>query len=173
MNDIRDIKGIESVFYSWQEIAAVLIIIVLFIAMIIALIFFIKKRKKKEKPKIIEPAHVIALRALEDLNKEGLLGKKLYKKYFFRQTEIFKMYLEMHFRIDALEKTTEEFKQEIMHAHELNGHVDNIITFLSDTDLIKFSTFLPDENKIVKLSEYPKELIDKTRIISEPLTSKP
>ena len=113
MPDIRDIKGIESIFYSFGEIAIFVGICILLLGSIIGIIFYFRKRKKKQKPKAIEPAHVIALRELEKLNKMALLEKKQHKKYFFRQTEIFKAYLESQFKIDTLEKTTEELQREI------------------------------------------------------------
>ncbi len=162
MPDIRDIKEIESVFYSFGEIAIFVSILLLLLGSILGIIFYLRRRKKKQKPTAIELAHVIALRELEKLSKTALLEKKQYKKYFFRQTEIFKTYLESQFRIDTLEKTTEELQREITACSELNGHSKELITFFIDTDVIKFSTFLPEDTRIKNLAEYPKIFITTT-----------
>jgi hypothetical protein len=92
----------------------------------------------------LEPAHLIALRRLEDLKAQQLLEAGEYKLFYDRLSEIAREYMENRFRIRALEMTTEEFLSSLGEQDFLNpAQKKAVIEFLQYSDLVKFAKHRP------------------------------
>lgn len=103
---------------------------------------------KKEKPK--EPAHVIALRDLEQLTHEKLWQKGEVKQYYSELTEIVRRYIEDRFNKAALEQTTDEIIDEMRTVNEVDKVLkDGLFDLLVRADLVKFAKgqAVADENE--------------------------
>ena len=117
---------------------------------------YIIKRRKENKPlfkisKPKEPAHIIALRALNKLKQKKLWQADKEKTYYSELTYILREYFENRFQISALERTSHELLELIKHSNiiEKERFLElNQILVLGD--LAKFAKFkpLPDENDL-------------------------
>ena len=91
-----------------------------------------------------EPAHLIALRRLEDLKEQHLLEAGEFKLFYDRLSEIAREYMENRFQIKALEMTTEEFLIGLGNKDYLNlAQKKAVADFLQYSDLVKFAKHQP------------------------------
>lgn len=152
---IRDIKQPIQVPVSFAEIYPYILIILGLAGLIYFIVYLIRKRKRKEpvfsisKPQ--EPAHVIALRELDELREAKLWQRNEYKQYYTRLTEIIRNYIERRFGIPAMEQTT----YDILYSWKNQGYNDqNLYDILKQllnlADLVKFAKEkpLPSDNEI-------------------------
>lgn len=104
--------------------------------------------RRRSKPVYIPPplpAHEVALSALEQLEQRSLVEDGKFQLYYLELTEITKGYIEGRFGIEALDRTTEEIRQELLREAKriepLNAK--EVIDFLQACDLVKFARFAP------------------------------
>lgn len=150
---IRDIKPpIEEPFdfrellpyvYWGLGIAAVLTVL------IYLLVKYLEKRKVKpaikETPK--QPAHIIALEALEKLKNEKLWQEGKIKQYYSSLSEILRNYIELRFKIHALEQTTDEILLQFRTIVIDNESKNKLKQLLLLADLVKFAKEQPIANE--------------------------
>lgn len=153
---IRDIKQPIQVPVSFAEIYPFILIGLGAAALIYFIIYLIRKRKRKEPvfsipKKPLEPAHIIALRELDELRDAKLWQRNEYKQYYTRLTEIIRNYIERRFDIPAMEQTS----YDILLSWKSKGYNDqnlyNILKqLLNLADLVKFAKEkpLPTDNEI-------------------------
>jgi hypothetical protein len=135
------------------------------------IVLLIKYRKKPEalsfRPKPEIPAHVIALRELDELKAEKLWQQNQLKEYYSRLTNIIRHYIELRFQINALEQTSSEILMEFRRIKLVDEKlVEHLHELLSLADLVKFAkgTALPDENEKNMESAY--DFVRKTKAVS-------
>ncbi len=138
-----------------------------------------KQKQKAEKPK--EPAHIIALRDLEQLKEEKLWQNNRVKEYYVELTNILRKYLYNRFDIYAMEMTSDEIVTEIKQLSEVNEELKNKTRqFLTIADFVKFAkanplpndhdtsmktvyTFVEETKQIpVETKNQPKQMITET-----------
>lgn len=152
-----------------SEYAMFVGLIILIIGLAFTLWWYFKKQKNQkliteEKPKPTEPAHVIALRELDQLQSEKLWQKDKYKLHYSKLSDIVRQYLEYRFAIPAMENTT-GFIADYIDVRKIldieNQRKTNDILELSD--LVKFAKFtpLPDDNS--RLLDYAYQLVISTK----------
>lgn len=127
--------------------------------------------KLKEKEKI--PAHILALNALESLRLKKLWQKGEHKQYYSELSEIFRMYIENRWNIQAMEMVSDDIIQSLMQQNIENEHINNIRFTLHLADMVKFAKGqpLPDENQLafnhvldfVNTTKESEEQIDKNK----------
>ncbi len=180
--DIRDIKGIQKIGYSWKEILP-WIGYALLAAIVIFLVYrYIQYRRGKRKyfliaPKPKLPAWQVALEALETLRNKQLWQSGHYKQFYSELTDIFRDYLDNQFQINAPEMVSEE----IILAMEKAGFDMKLISdcrrMLQTADLVKFARYtpLPDENTFSFdfCRRFVEETMPKPENVSEPHPSSP
>jgi hypothetical protein len=107
----------------------------------------------KEKPK--EPAHVVALRALERIKNEKLWQKGQVKLFYSQLTDTLRVYMEERFSFPAMEQTSPEILKSLKGVDLTD---DKLLTkmqkILETADLAKFARYepLPDENDLCLIS---------------------
>ena len=151
---IRDIKAVEKAPLSFSEVYPYVLGAIFIGVLIWFLMYYLKKKKKNEpligRPKIQEPAHIIAFRELDALKAEKLWQRKEVKLYYSKLTEIIRRYIERRFRITAMEQTSDEILVEF-EGQELLSNDDFLLLkeLLIQADLVKFAKAdpLPDENE--------------------------
>lgn len=150
----KPIKGPIDAPMTWQEwlpyVAIPLMLVVL------GLIIWYLYKKQKEKPQPLpkpievpkEPAHVMALRELEALERAELWQNGDYKEYHDRVSDIVRAYIERRFHIEALESTTEELMVTFNKVPVPRLQVEQLREVLTIADLAKFAKVepLPEEN---------------------------
>lgn len=171
---IFDIKAPLEVGYSIYEVLPYLGILIFLLFIGFGIYLLIRKKKGKEpvfkkslKPE--EPAHIIALRELDDLKKAKLWQQNKIKEYYSRLTEIIRRYIERRYSIMAMEQTSPEIIEAFQKIHGLDDSLkEKLSILLSLADLIKFAkgTALPDENDRHMQNAY--EFIDKTKLLVNP-----
>lgn len=152
---IKDIKPIMELPFSlmdyfWYIAAGILLIVIGFI-----LYYLSKKWKPKVKemlpydPKI--PAHVQALKDLNELERQKLWQKGQVKEYHSRLSDILRLYLERRFGFLAMESTTGEIMDYFTQVISSSEITKQLRELLELSDLVKFAKFLPsnEENTIV------------------------
>jgi hypothetical protein len=168
--DVRDLKPVYRASLSFAEVWPFLAII-LGLALLGFGIWFLVKKLRKEpifvQRKVLEPAHVIAIRELDKLRSEKLWQNNKTKLYYTQLTEIVRVYLEHRYNIVALEMTSDEiidaFKNIVVEDPE---NMELLRKLFSTADLVKFAKMqpLPDENEISMLNAV--QFVNNTKLIS-------
>ena len=179
-NNIFDIKPQYEMPFKISEIldqSGILFIPLAFLliglATLIYVSYFRTKDEKNTTQKPIIPAHIIAIKELDQLKSEKLWQQNKIKEYYTRLTNIIRHYIELRFNVMALEKTSSEIISEF---DDLRIIDENILNHLKDllslADLIKFAkgTALPDENEKNMESAY--DFVRKTKMSQALLDSK-
>lgn len=168
--DIKDIKPPIRLFNYF-------FLLYLFIGSIILslLVYYFIWRKyfrEKEETKVDKaeekiPAHQLALKKLEQLEKEQLWQNGFIKDYHSRITEIIRWYFEKQFGLPALEKTTTE-SLVLLKRHPKGTKVSDITEqFLNNADLVKFAKYIPMEKVNIEMMEQAKAIINRTAVIEQ------
>ena len=143
---IFDIKGpidepfsfIDWVKQNWWW---VLLIIIGVAIIIFAIKYFNNKPVAAiiEKPKPIIPAHIIALKKLEEIEAEKLWQNNKSKQHHSNISETLRTYLESRYKINALEQTTREIAHALRLKEIEKQDLANLIEILKLSDLVKFA----------------------------------
>jgi len=151
MTDILDIKPIIQVSLLWFWI----LLFILLLGLGAWLYFFIRSRlnpREKPKPEPLLSPREIALRDLEELDRLGILERGQYRKYYFRLSEIVRLFLQDEIRLPAVDTTTEEIKPHLIGTSLLNLEEKNLTSrVLADMDLVKFARFVPSSHEVSDL----------------------
>lgn len=137
--------------------------------LLIAILAYMYWRKNRKPAPVAapapppEPAHIIALRALQQLEQEKVWQSGDFKSYYSRLTEIFKEYAEARFGIPAVEQTTEEFLQAMKPVTQLNQQREKVEQILRLADLVKFAKTWPTPEENEGSMERVKALIEWTK----------
>ena len=112
--------------------------------------------KEKSSPDLpLEPAHVIALRTLEGIQRDAIWQKGQAKAHHAAASEALRLYLEHRFDFPALERSTAEIKRGINQLPLRTHEIETLIEVLTFADLVKFAKLTPetaDHQRIVSRS---------------------
>lgn len=142
---LKDIKKPMSAPIGWSEIWPWLLVVIIIALIIIILrkyVFVRKQNKIKLAPKVIIPAHVVALKELDKLDKAKIWQAGNIKKYHTELSEIIRRYTEIRFRFIALELTTAEIIENLKDKVS-SSEIKNIKLLLQRSDLAKFAKSKP------------------------------
>ena len=152
---IKDIKEPLQAPLTWQEIGIFIGIGIAAAALVTGIILLIiklfKKRKQAEtdiKGKPSEPAHLIALRALEALRMKKLWQEGMHKQYHSELSGILRTYLFHRWDIPAMEMVSDEILESLEKKGIAPQLLNPIRSALRTADDVKFAKAcpLPDEN---------------------------
>ncbi len=148
----------------------------LLIALLLAGYYFYRRYKRNQplfKAVVpAEPAHIIALRKLEEIDGQKLWQSGKIKQYHSDLTDAVRNYLDERFDLATLESTTDEtmdaVSEDIMH----KDLIADLKVILERADLAKFAKFqpLPDENQLSL--KYAYRIVEKT-LIKETVIEEP
>ncbi len=160
--ELKDIKPPVGLTLGFWDIAIPLFLILI----VVAVIIFITRRKKglpllPEKKKVILPAHVIALKKIDQLKLSDLLSKGEIKQYFVEVSWIAREYLENRFHRPFLEMTGFEIRQALKTLHvQERTEINEIIR---ECDRVKFAKHIPPLEEADNIIERLIEFIYKTK----------
>lgn len=134
--------------------------ILCFLLIIAGLIYFLKKIKLKKKkniliPKKKIPAHIIALKKLQKLDKQRIWEKEEIKEYYSQLSLIIREYLENRFHFNALEMPTSDIIHQFTKINIEKLEILNLESMLRKSDNIKYAkgaSVKEEGEKIMKLS---------------------
>lgn len=167
---------IRRVQWTWQERIQRWLPWLLAAAAAIGLAFFMVRRWRNRPVKKmvestpeapLEPAHIVALRALERIEKEALWKQGQVKAHHAAVSEVLRTYFERRYNYPALERSTDELRSGLVHL-PIRAHEKELVMELLDlTDLVKFAKWTPQEADHRRVIEQGIRFVEATTINPE------
>jgi len=109
--------------------------------------FLLRRRRRRaaEKPKVVEPPDVTALRALSRLKTAGLVERGKIKAFYTELSEILREYLAARYGVRTLEETTSRIVAALRRHWQAASDAARFENLLREADLVKFAKARPDE----------------------------
>lgn len=144
--------------WAWVLIAAALVLAVL------AILWWQRARRRRLlRGEPSQPAHVLALAALDRLQSDDLITLQRVEEFYVRVSGILRHYIEWRFGLRAPEQTTEEFLDAMLVAGGLiAAHRDLLSTFLEHCDLVKFARHQPDDDGMRDVLQRARAFVEQT-----------
>ena len=99
-----------------------------------------RRARKEEEERAKDPAHIVALRSLEQFRGEKFWAPERQKAFYSGVTDTLKTYMEARFAVDAPEMTTAELFDALKGAREITPEVYSETKELFETaDFVKFA----------------------------------
>jgi hypothetical protein len=109
-----------------------------------AVALYLALRRRRARPPPPLPPEVLALRELDQLNVEQWWAAGRVKEYYYRLTEIVRVYIERKFGLAAPEMTTEEFLKTLSRRQTAVPYDrQRLAEFLKACDLVKYAAATP------------------------------
>ena len=108
---------------------------------------FIMKKPLGMVPEVKKSAWEVALEELENLRKTDLVNTGKVKEYYFGLSEILRKYMENRFNLACIDRTSEEIIAELKNGILEEKIKGRFLTFLLESDLVKFAKFIPAQKK--------------------------
>jgi hypothetical protein len=119
-----------------------------------------------------QPAHVLALAALEQLWREDLISQQRLEEFYIRLSDILRDYVTWRFGLHAATRTTDELLAAAPTTVGcLAAHHDLLSTCLRHCDLVKFARYRPAPDAIRQAWESARAFVEQTadaRIVLAP-----
>jgi hypothetical protein len=150
--NLRDLPDAATLPHPWRKrlpwilgVAALTAIAALLLA---RLLRHYRPKPPPPKPPELPTAHLLALKALRELRERNLPAEGRHEEFVVGVSLILRTYLEKRFKLEAPERTTEEFIAEASRSRELNLERQSMVReFLEQCDLVKFARFTPDASQ--------------------------
>jgi hypothetical protein len=165
--NIKDIRNIETVpedYTHLYKLGAIVLVVLVTIGIILWLI--LRKRKTQKMVTVAAPPIVPwqkALSALDILQQQAIWRDGNTKEFHSELTDVLRTYIEEHFKLPAMESTTEE----TMAMLRKSGLNNEAATMLNDVlilaDLVKFAKVNPEPGEHENSVKHAKAFILKTR----------
>lgn len=139
---------------------------VLAVAALGAALYAVRRRRRGTAAKAMpavppEPAHVRALRRMDELGRDPDADAK---GFYFRLSAIFRGYVETRFGIDALEMTSEELLPRIAGLRLPEDLTRGVREFTLASDPVKFSDRLVDGERLRRDLEFMRTFVTRTAV---------
>jgi len=119
------------------------------------------RRLRRDDPS--EPAHLLALAALERLQNDDLIALQRIEEFYVRVSGILRYYIEWRFGLRAPEQTTEEFLDAMLVAGgPIAAYRDLLSSFLKHCDLVKFARHQPALDDMHNVLQRAREFVEQT-----------
>jgi hypothetical protein len=112
---------------------------------------------------LLRPAWEVALLELDLLRESELLDKKQIKEYFIVLSDIIRKYMERRYQIKALDRTTEEIRQEVKRLKLEQEIAQLIFGLLLFCDLVKFAKYIPSADEVEKSTDEAYSIVNLTK----------
>jgi len=142
---LADIAPPVSFSLKFWDYAFPIAVLLLFVGGILLARRYLKKLQHQQYviPTDTRPAWQKAMELLTAFKQKHYLEDGQYLDYYFDLSIIFRYFIEWQYNIKAVEMTTYEIKQSL---NEMDKKRD-IITILSEMDMVKFAKSVPDESR--------------------------
>lgn len=107
--------------------------------------------------------HEKALDALAGIEAMHLPEQARFKEYYTMVSDTVRTYIERRFAVPALERTTGEIRSDLRRSDMTEDVKAQLVLFLQDSDLIKFSTYRPDIESAAYLLATARFIVEATR----------
>lgn len=164
-SEIKDIKEPLEPEYEFKDFLAWIILLMTIILIVYLLKKYVLNKKEKVEKKIIKtivPAHITALKELNNIEKKKLWQSGKIKQYYSGISEILRKYMEHRFKFIALELTTDEILLNMENTISREEHLE-LQQVLERADLAKFAKSKPNKEENKQSMELAKRFVDKTK----------
>ena len=160
--------------YTFWEIALAILVVLLFIGLVVGIIRYFRRSKDEPiftfKKKVVEPAHVIAFRELDELLQQKLWQEGHTKRYYSELTDILRRYLDNRMEINAMEMTSFEILAALKaHGYANKAIYERIMVMLNTSDLVKFAKHNADPIENDQAAKCIYDFIDDTKELVTPV----
>lgn len=144
--------------WAWIAIAAALVLLVL------AFLWWRRARRRRLlRGEPGQPAHGLALAALDRLQNDDLIAQQRIEEFYVRVSGILRHYIEWRFGLRAPEQTTEEFLDAMLVAGgPIAAHRDLLSAFLEHCDLVKFARHQPATDDMQNALQRARDFVQQT-----------
>ncbi|MCD8103243.1 MAG: hypothetical protein LUE26_11865 [Alistipes sp.] len=165
--NIHDIRGIMDTPMVLGEYGGYMLWGLLSLALIAAGLWFWFTRRRNltmfGKPKVIDPPHVVAIKALEALHNQKLWQNNRHKQYYTGITDILRQYMEDRWDIGAMEMTSDEILTALSDRELPEKGYRDLGEILRTADLVKFAKFVPDAEQNENVFTFAYYFIEETK----------
>lgn len=159
---IAGLADIRKVQWTWQEKLQRWIPWILVVTAAIGLVLFLVSRWRNRPvaevehvapPAPLEPAHIVALRELDRINKEAIWKRGQVKAHHAEVSEVIRTYFERRYNYPAMERSTDELRSGLVHLPIRAQEKELILELLNLTDLVKFAKWAPqaaDHQRVIE-----------------------
>lgn len=157
--------------FPWWVVMAMAVAGIIGVTAIVALLFWWwRNRRRREAPAArleepLEPEHVLALRALEDLRSKKYWESGQFKPHYFGVSEIIKVYVGRRYDCEAAESTTQELFDLVERQGMQEQQVRQLKDLFEHLDLIKFADQVPSQDQAQKIIDRAVEIVKNTKRI--------
>lgn len=96
------------------------------------------------RPAPPQPAHVVAIKALETLHNQKLWQNNKHKQYYSALTDILRTYIAERWQVGAMEMTSDEIIEAMRGVELPQKAAMDLTAILRDADLVKFAKDTPE-----------------------------
>ena len=173
---IAGYADIRRVQWSWQERLQRWLPWFLALAAALGLVFFIlrwwRNRPVEEVVEStpaapLEPAHIVALRELDRIEKEAVWKRGQVKAHHAAVSEVLRTYFERRYNYPALERSTDELRNGLVHLPIRTHEKELVLELLTLTDLVKFAKWTPLEADHHRVIEQGIRFVEATTVTPE------
>lgn len=163
--DIRDIKGPLGIARNWWALVPWLLLAA---AMGAGAAYLYRRRRARPVAEVAKPKApprpfpLVALEALDELERSSLLERGQVKRWHVRVSEIIRTYVEGQLEVPALEMTTGEVVAGLRGAALGGGVTGAFHAFLARCDLVKFAKLRPGTDESRELLGAARSLVRMT-----------
>ena len=166
------IKNIYQENVSFREDVLPIMLVVLGLIVFIVLIWYFSKKKEKNDDEYVEqdiklPAHIIAFKALNELENQQLWQQGKFKTFYSELSYIMREYLENRFEINALESVTDEILINLNPFSIEKLQTENLKNILQTADLVKYAKVRPSEKEHQNMMNLSMEFVQETQFFEE------
>ena len=162
-NDIKDIKEIELSPVSYQKIIIMISILLIVIGL---LVYFRLKNQKVIIPEVIITPYEKAIQGISTLKEVELTTEEEQKRYYFKISEIIRLYIEEEFDFPASDRTNEEIRKNVSKIKVFTqSNRNTFLEILTKADLVKFANIQPSiedgQNILIATESFIEEIAPK------------
>jgi hypothetical protein len=106
------------------------------------------------------PAHVLALRALDEVAAKGYVARGLLKAHYSEALDVLRTFLERRTGVEAMDRTTFELLGELRRTSLSAALRDRLAALLEEGDLVKFAKQVPPEDAANALVPAAREWVE-------------
>lgn len=172
--NIKNIKPILVTQYSfidWIKDNMIYVYIIVGTVLLVIIVVYLSRKYNKMKMVVKEvvkqpeiPAHIIALKKLNEIKSQSVWQQGKTKHYYSLVSETIREYIENRYRIPALEQTTEEIIYGFRNVALDEQSMSKLKQILKISDLVKFAKEnpLPAENEQTLINAF--DFVEDTKV---------
>ncbi len=121
------------------------------IAVIVAIVYYLRRRAAGKsvfapsKPK--DPAHIVALRKLEEIRGSKLWQEGKEKQFYTEVTDTLRVYIEERFDIKTMERTSAEILDDLSRKDLAVNDYELLKELFATADLVKFAKYVASQEE--------------------------